>query len=87
MKQKEIIELIQQHHPHIMEKEARILLNRASDDFCSQSEVFDTSYKDVSIIGQRYYFLGNTILKIRRVDVGDKMVPRIQGQLEDTDLT
>jgi hypothetical protein len=87
MKQKELIELVQQHHPHILEKEARILLNRASDDICSQSEIFDTSYKDVSITGQRYYFLGNTILKIRRVDVEDKLVPRLQGQLEETDLT
>ena len=87
MKQKELIEIIHQHHPHIREKEARILLNRASDDFSAQTEINDTSFKDSSIANQRFYFLGNSILKIRRVDIEGKQIPRLQGQLKETDLT
>ena len=87
MKQKELIEIIHQHHPHIREKEARILLNRASDDFSAQTDINDTSFKDVSIANQRFYFLGNTVLKIRRVDVEGKNIPRLVGQLDETDLT
>ena len=87
MKQKELIEIVQQHHPHIMEKEMRLLLNRASDDFSAQTEINDTSFKDVTIADQRFYFLGNTILKIKRVDVEDKQIPRMVGQLEETDIT
>ena len=86
MKQKELIELVQQHHPHLMEKEARLLLNRASDDFSAQTEINDTSFKDITIADQRFYFLGNTILKIRRVDIEDKQIPRMVGQLEETDI-
>ena len=35
MKTKEMIELVQQHHPHLGEVEAIKLLNRAKDDFCA----------------------------------------------------
>ena len=87
MLQKELIELVQQHHPHIRETELRLLLNRASDDFSTQTDVNDTSFKDVTIADQRFYFLGNTILKIRRVDIDNKQIPRIVGQLEDSDIT
>ena len=38
MKLLEMIELVQQHHPHMGEQEIRLLLNRASDDFCAKQK-------------------------------------------------
>ena len=39
MTAKKMIELIQQHHPHISETEALLLLNQAKDDFCQDTEI------------------------------------------------
>lgn len=87
MTQREMIELVQQHHPHLREKEVRKLLNRASDQFCQETEVYDTSLKDATIADQRFYMIGSTPIKIRRVDLDSKQIPRIIGQIEDTDIT
>ena len=35
---KKMIELLQQHHPHIGETEALMILNQAKDDFCQDTE-------------------------------------------------
>ena len=42
MTAKKMIELLQQHHPHIGETEALILLNQAKDDFCEDTEMVKT---------------------------------------------
>ena len=86
MTQRESIELVQQHHPHLREKEIRLLLNRAQDDFCQKTDVIDASFRDVTIKDKRYYFLGSSILNVRRIDVENKLIPRIHGQLTDTDI-
>ena len=39
MKQKEMIELVQQHHPHMGEKEIRKLLNREMDNFTESTGI------------------------------------------------
>ena len=46
MTQKQLIELIQQHHPVMGETEIRLALNRAQDDFCYKTELIkDTSVR------------------------------------------
>lgn len=86
MKQRELIELIQQHHPHLRDVEARKLLNRASDDFCSKTDIIDTSWTDLTVSGQRYYNLGFEVLRVKRVDLNGKMIPAIIGPIEETDI-
>lgn len=86
MKQRELIELIQQHHPHINEVEARKLLNRASDDFCAKAEVIDTSWTDSTVKDKRYYNLGFEVLRVRRVDLNGKKIPALLGAVEETDI-
>ena len=39
MTAKQMIELIQQHHPHISETEALLLLNEAKDELCEEAEI------------------------------------------------
>ena len=52
----ELIELTQQHHPHMGEVEILKLINRAMDDFTSETEILK-QYKDIgdTVAGQRYY--------------------------------
>lgn len=48
MTTKEMIELVQQHHPHMGETEIIKLLNRAKDEFCQETEIVKKKYIFVS---------------------------------------
>ena len=50
MTTKEMIELIQQHHPHMGEKEIINRLNRVKDDFCARTEIVKDSYTTSTVI-------------------------------------
>ena len=70
----EMIELIRQHHPHMQDNEIRLLLNRASDDFCAKTELIKHSFSlgidvdpDDTTANKRYYSLPSEILTIREV--------------------
>ena len=41
---KEMIELVQQHHPKMGEVEIIKLINRAKDDFCARTEIVKDTY-------------------------------------------
>ena len=88
MNAKEMIELIQQHHPHIGEKEGLKLLNRAKDDFCSQTEIVKDTYTTSTVANQRYYTIDTKILKILSVWLNDVQIPMLIGKPiidDDTD--
>ena len=79
MKQLELIELVQQHHPTMGHTEIRKSLNRAQNDYCARTELIKETYVQNSVAGQRYYNLDNNILKITRVQINDVEIPRLQG--------
>ena len=80
MTQKQLIELIQQHHPVMGETEIRLALNRAQDDFCYKTELIKDTYTQDSVAGQRYYTLDGKILKVLSVQVNDVEIPRLIGR-------
>ena len=89
----EMIELIRQHHPHMQDNEIRLLLNRASDDFCAKTQMIKHSFSlgadvnpDSTYVNQRYYTLPSEILTIREVYLNDVRIPRIIGKpiIDDT---
>jgi hypothetical protein len=86
MTAKEMIELVQQHHPNMGEVEVIKFLNRAKDDFCSKTEIVKTKYTSVSsgetttTSGRRYYSLSKYILKIIDVWLNDVKISRIIGK-------
>ena len=80
MTAKEMIELIQQHHPHIGEVEAIKLLNRAKDDFCAKTEIVKDSYTSSTVADQRYYTLDNKIIKIKDIWLNDVKIPMLVGK-------
>tara|TARA_R100000458_G_scaffold53525_1_gene55841 strand:+ start:1077 stop:1352 length:276 start_codon:yes stop_codon:yes gene_type:complete len=80
MTAKEMVELIQQHHPHIGEVEAIKLLNRAKDDFCAKTEIVKDSYTSSTVADQRYYTLDNKIIKIKDIWLNDVKIPMLVGK-------
>ena len=45
MKQRELIEIIQQHHAKMGYKEIRLALNRVQNDYCARTELIKTIAK------------------------------------------
>ena len=79
MKTKEMIELVQQHHPHMGEQEIIKLLNRAKDSFCEETEIYKKTYQFTTASSQRWYALPEGILKIESVYLNDVLIPKLQG--------
>tara|TARA_R100001530_G_C4311619_1_gene153176 strand:+ start:395 stop:670 length:276 start_codon:yes stop_codon:yes gene_type:complete len=77
MTTKEMIELVQQHHPQLGEVEVVKLLNRAKNDFCAKTELIKDSYTSVTVADKRYYNLDAKILKIQSVWLNDVQIPRL----------
>ena len=91
-----LVELVHQHHPHMMENEIRHLLNRAADDLCSKSELVKTQFSLVTattadgttVANQRYYKLPDGLFKISEVFLNNLRIPRLIGKpiIDDTTL-
>ena len=79
MTQQQMIELIQQHHPNMGETELRLALNRAQDDYCTQTELIKKTSTITSVAGQRYYTIAANILRIMSVQFNDVKIPRLIG--------
>ena len=88
MNQKEMVELIQQHHPSKGVVEINKMLNRASDTFCAESEIVESTLVENSVAGKRYYTLDADIVKVIRVEFNDVIIPRLVGlpRIEDDEL-
>ena len=80
MTQKQLIELIQQHHATMGETEIRLALNRAQDDYCAKTELIKETYTQNSVAGKRYYTIDPQIIKIASVQVNDVEIPRLIGK-------
>jgi len=79
MIQRELIELVKQHHPDMGNTEIRTRLNRAQNDFCARTELMKKTYIQNTTAGQRYYSLDSDILKILKVQLDDIFIPRLIG--------
>jgi len=80
MTQKQLIELIQQHHSGMGETEIRLALNRAQDNYCAKTELIKETYTQNSVAGKRYYTIDPQIIKITSVQVNDVTIPRLIGK-------
>ena len=87
MTTKEMMELVQLHHPHMGEVEIVRVLNRAKDDFCAKTEVVKDSYTLNTVANQRYYDIDERILKIKSVWLNDVRISRLIGKpiIDDED--
>ena len=75
-----MIETVQQHHPHMGEKEIVTLLNRAKDTFCAETEIFKKTDANIDTVAdQRWYDIPSGLIKIEEVYFDDVKIPRLQG--------
>ena len=94
---KRMIELVQQHHPHIGETECTILLDQAKNEFMEDAGIYRTIYASATTTaGQLLYDmnLGADSFNVQRiisVYVGDSgseiKAARLQGSLNIKDST
>lgn len=88
MKQKELIEMVQQHHPDSGEVLIRAALNRAQDDFSAKTQIIDAVGTDTLVKDKRYYDLDPGMLELKRVEIDNVVIPRLAGGKPDKgDLT
>jgi len=85
MTAKEMIELVQQHHPNMGQTEVVKLINRAKDDFCAKTEIVKDTYScdtpsEGTVANQRYYTLDKKIIKILSVWLNDVKIPMLIGK-------
>tara|TARA_R100000231_G_scaffold74892_2_gene58459 strand:+ start:260 stop:532 length:273 start_codon:yes stop_codon:yes gene_type:complete len=79
MTQKEMIEIIQQHHPDINETAIRKALNRAQDDFAAKTKILRVASNnaDTTVADQRYYSLPPELLEVKRVELDEVAIQRL----------
>ena len=79
MTQKELIEVIQQHHPEANETMIRKALNRAQDDFAAKTKmlIVASDNTDVTVANQRYYDLPPEVLEVKRVELNEVEIKRL----------
>ena len=84
---KEMIELVQQHHPHLGQTEVVKLLDRAKNDFCAKTEIVKDTYTGTTVANQRYYDIDARILKIKSIWLNDVKIPKLIGKpiIDDED--
>ena len=92
MKLKEIVELVQQHHPNLGAQEVVKMVNRAQDEYCSRTRLLEDAVQFELVSGQRGYNLsvsGNDdqIMEIKNGDLDDKTIKRFIGRPYKRDLT
>ena len=79
MTQKEMLEIIQQHHPEIGETVIRKALNRSQDDFAAKTKILTvgSDNADVTVKDQRFYDLPPEALEVRRVELDEIAIARV----------
>ena len=87
MKQQEMIEAVQQHHPMIGETQIRLWLNEAIREFCRKTRCIKAVYQFDTTTDTRWYGLEDEILEVTDVDFDGYRIPRLVGTPEKKDLT
>ncbi len=91
MKLQQMIDQVKKHHPELGTNEIIILLNQASDEFCSRTLILDEATQFTTTANQRYYGLKDSILEIKSVDLQDEdgnhvTIKRLMGRPQYRDL-
>ena len=92
MTQKQMIEMVRQHHPSVTEAQIRLWLNAAMTEFSRRTRILSGAFQFSTIANQRYYGLDGSILEIRAVDYTNdegelEAIPRLVGRPAIRDIT
>jgi len=89
MTQKQILEMVKQHHPDMSNAEARLHLNKALDEFCEHTRVLQGQQTFTTTASTRYYKLDDLdadgssadqfkFIDVNRVDYNNYQISRLQ---------
>ena len=87
MTQKQMVEMVRQHHPNIPEAQIRLWLNSALSEFGRRTRMLTGAFTFSTVADQRYYGLSDDILEIISVDYDGYDIPRLGSRPEIRDLT
>jgi|TARA_R110000744_G_scaffold44882_9_gene100023 hypothetical protein len=94
MKLKEMVELVQQHHPELGVTEVIKMLNIGQAEYSSRTRMLEKATQFDLATDQRYYALDESILEIKSVDMegadstSDHVnIPKLIGRPVRRDLT
>tara|TARA_Y100001951_G_C11228137_1_gene232961 strand:- start:27 stop:305 length:279 start_codon:yes stop_codon:yes gene_type:complete len=89
---KEIVELVQQHHPQLGAQEVVKMVNRAQDEYCARTRLLEDAVQFELVLDQRGYNLdvsGNPdqIMEVKSADLDGVSISRLIGRPIKRDLT
>ena len=87
MTQKQMIEMVRQHHPNTTETQIRLWLNAPMTEFARRTRMLTGAFQFDTVANQRYYGLSDDILEIISVDYDGYDIPRLGSKPEIRDLT
>tara|TARA_R110002020_G_scaffold446348_1_gene658615 strand:- start:1447 stop:1731 length:285 start_codon:yes stop_codon:yes gene_type:complete len=94
MKLKEMVELVQQHHPELGVSEVVKMINTAQEEYSSRTRMLEKATQFDLVTDQRYYALEDAILEIKSVDMegadgstDHANIPKLIGRPIKRDLT
>ena len=86
MTQKQMIELVKQHHPDAGETEIRRWLNQAMREFCRKTRILKVAFQFPTVLNQRWYGLDKNIIEVLSVDYDGYKIKRLVGNPNLRDL-
>lgn len=86
MTQKQMIELVQQHHPNVGETQIRLWLNQALREFCRKTGILKTGYQFTTTLNERWYGLPAYVVSVSDVDYDGYEIPKLVGKPIKRDL-
>jgi len=87
VKQKNMVELVNQHHPDVGEQQIRIWLNDALREFSRRTKIIKKAYTFDTNLNERYYGLPEYIIEVNSVDYDGYKIPRLIGKPTKRDIT
>ena len=90
MKIRQVLELVQQHHPDVGEVELLKYINQAMDTFAEETKIVEESFTTTTEANKRYYDVDQEIDRVTLTDADGRgfQIPRLLEipEEEDKDL-
>ena len=86
MKQQQMMEMVQQHHPEMGETQIRLWFNQAIDEFCRRTKCIKSAFTFDTTLNKRWYGLPDDVLEVNDVDFDGYAITRLAGRPEKRDI-
>ena len=84
---RQLMEQVQQHHPHMGENEILHIANRIIEGVARSHNLFENTLYGTTVANKRYYPLNSKISLIKKVSIDGLDIPRIpEPAIDDTTI-